>query len=352
MSSELSEREGKVLSHLKSLCGSSRRVEFNINDVSKALSMPVSEVEKALVSLMEKGLVNPVKIPLSEATLSYVKKKVFTLDGKYLTGEMELSKYTEEWRKIVDCISDPSVREKIPPLPLSSLNDMLRGLSNILGYMKKLSQEKERLRKEIYLRLLEEYNSDYSHSLELAYRYIESVNFLLGNYEKLIKERRKELEMIEVDERIRGVKRAEKDVKVKEIAKLKEEVRKVAEKVKGAGVRDVGSIQAELDELKRTLEKLQDEFELIQARAIIEEDEKLKARAKNLQERIQEIKDRISALEKQKMEIEGKKPEVLFSMAEELHKMALLSEENYRKTIEMKKLLDEIDKAVSTISSL
>jgi len=340
----LSEKEARVIDYLKALSrGSNKRIEFNINDAIGSISMPREEIEELLASLEEKGFIKIIKAPSSKCFLDLVKKKLVPIDSAFLAGEISLNEYTKQWEEVVSCITDPIAKNKFTPLPPAELSDIVNGLNNLLNYIERLA--KEEVSREIREKLARSYNEEFRRSLDLLNRYLEAIESALEINRSLINTETKEIEAIEVDEKIRNIDRsAEKKIKEERIKKAQQSLEKILMKIEGESPMKEDE---ELSKLEYELKKLKEEYELTEARAIIESDEALRKKAEALKNAIENIQRDIETL-KSKITEQSQKKDIrknlqnILERARKFSQEKMLWSENLQKLNELEMQLNKI----------
>jgi len=281
----LNEKEAKILDYLKSLSkDGNKRIEFYINDAVSLTQIRMEELEEALIALEEKGFLKIVKVPASNNFLNFIRKKLLMLDAAFLTDQVSREDYTKKYEETISCISDLEVRHIYSPLPPADLSDLVVGLSNTLEYVEKLRREKENIKKETYEKLVTDYNEELREVINSTLRYVDSVAFAIELNKRVIDDEEKELEMIEVDEKIKNIDKSErKKAKMEKIAKAKSAIGVISKKI--AGNEDTNT-KEKISILEKDLKKLKEEYEVIQARVMIEGNETLKKSANELHDTI------------------------------------------------------------------
>jgi hypothetical protein len=350
MLDELNEKELKILNYLKSLSkNGNKRIEFYMNDAISLTQMQKEEFEEVLISLEEKGFLKIVKVPSSKNFLDLIKKKLLTLDATFLTGQISREEYTKKWEEIINIISDPKFSLKYPILPLAELPDIIDGLNNIIGHIEKLRQEKENIKKEIFEKLVKDYNEELHETIDTILRYIDSIIFAIEMNKKIIEVETREIETIEIDEKIRNVNRSEeKNMKLKNISKAKSTIEVIAKKI---AIIKNEHIKEKINTLEKDLEKLKEEYEIMQARAIIENDETLRKSAEDLHNTILSKQRSLHELKETEKKDVKEVIEKILQKANYLFNDKLLTEDNTNRLTKIKinfeKIVSEIEHSLS-----
>ena len=162
MSYKLNEIEAKLMKFMFEK-RKGDEAKFSIEDAVKALGKSREEIEKALLSLKNKGLVSIVSMPTSEMLVQNYIFKLDDLEIKRALGTISDSNYNLEREKLLNdlkvILSDEKLYYALTLSP-KEYKSKLTQLEKVLKKLSKLSDLKPRIKEFVFKRLYTEYNEE------------------------------------------------------------------------------------------------------------------------------------------------------------------------------------------------
>ncbi|MGC8988272.1 MAG: hypothetical protein ACP5KC_09595 [Infirmifilum sp.] len=273
-------------------------MEFELEELAARISGKISgtveltheALELALYSLEKKGYLKILRVPpSSKAVKERLLSEVGKLNVAFITGQLDPSSYVAKLEEIAS--KCPSLGVK--PLPPAGLSDVVKGIAHLLESLRKLSEERsEESAKE---ELKREYVAKLEGLVEEAERLLDVVQGVVEQVSRQRQELARRIEVIRLDERVRGVDRSA------EVTALQERLQKVDADLAairrwalgGGGAPDIGQLRERFAALEKKLSGLEAEREILEARALIEGREDLKVKLASLTREIAQTREEV-----------------------------------------------------------
>lgn len=275
----------KVLNYLKKM--GKGRIELDLNETAKKLSITREDLEKSLFYLQRSGALRIVRIPLSKNVEELLKNDLMELDGLYLAKRISREEYMRRWGSLVE-ITVP--RCEIPPLSPVEIRTVLDGLNNILTYLERLNEIE--VSDKIRESLKDEYNREIIPLAETLGRLLNSALTHIKTASKELEDLHTRIELVKVDSKIRELSQEEK---LKDVYSRVEEILNGINNLMELLVeRDYVEVES-AEKLSSELKELEERKEILNAKLLIERKPDLEEELRKLEKRIEDVKSKIKA---------------------------------------------------------
>lgn len=285
---------------LTKMRGSGNILELGVEDVINDLNISRSELDQALLTLEKDGYIRIIKIPPSDFLVEAIKKELTKLDGLFLLGEISRDEYKKKYEEIVGILT--KVPDELRSLsPMIPIEELIANVSNLINSLSRLKKEGSELKPEVLEDLRKKYDGMMKEQLVLISRMLKTLHLVVIDWENILKNEERELEVLKADEKIRNVDLSiEKRKKEEKINEAKNKLRRIYQLLT-LGVKVEASIAPQrLQEIEKELRELKIKLEVIDTKILIEGE---KPHLVNLRKNVEnKIKTLMSEMEKIKCE--------------------------------------------------
>jgi hypothetical protein len=337
-------------------------LELSAEEVINDLGFSINEINLAILSLEKDGYLKILKIPPSENLIEEIMNKLSGIDVLFLLGEISKEKYLKMYEQTLDIMTRiPENQKSFSPIPITSFDDFLENINNLIKSLEKLKKFNKEARREVLEDIQKKYNEMLREELNMLSRIIKSISITVKHEISIIEMETRQLEVLEFDERIREINlNEEKQIRRKKIDESKKKLSRLyknffleRDSVKNKTSREQIEIEKdkknEIDVLEYKRDSLKMRINVLNAKILIE-GEKLDylTLKKELENQLRDIELKIE-------EIKFGKPCATFSLTSTIKNLEkseeiidLLSKENYDLILNIIKYYKEINETFLT----
>lgn len=247
-------------------------LELNIGEAINDLKISREELNQAIFVLESEGYLRILKIPPSKILIDEIKSKFMRLDGLLLLGEISRDEYNKRYEEALSVLARvPEELKNFSLIPVESIEEFVVNMHGLISSLERLKEYSEETKPEVLEDLRKRYNEIVMEQLSLLSRILKSLSLITTNEINALKKEERELEVLEVDEKIRGVDlSAEKKKKRENINKAENRLKRIYQimVLEEEQTNDITS--KKLQEIEEKIKSLKTRLDILNAKILIE----------------------------------------------------------------------------------